>query len=56
MSKMIWLGAIVGSTAGGYVPALFGADLISMSGVIGSIIGGLVGVFAGYKLGRSLEL
>jgi hypothetical protein len=56
MQKMIWLGVFVGSTAGGYVPCLFGADIFSLWGVAGSVIGGLAGIFAGYKLGRSLGL
>ncbi len=50
--KMIWLGMLVGSTAGGYVPSLFGAGLFSGWGIFGSVIGGVAGVFAGYKLGE----
>ena len=32
--SFIWLGAIVGSTLGGFVPSLWGAGMFSMSSVI----------------------
>jgi hypothetical protein len=50
--KMIWLGMFVGSTAGGYVPTLFGCGFFSGWGLLGSVVGGVAGVFAGYKLGE----
>ena len=48
--KLIWLSVFVGSTAGGYVPTLFGAELLSLWGVLGSTVGGIAGVFLGIKL------
>jgi hypothetical protein len=56
MTKIVWLGAFVGSAIGGYIPCLFGADMISMEGIGGSIVGGVVGIFAAYKLGQVLGL
>jgi hypothetical protein len=56
MSKLIWVGAFVGSMVGGYVPVLWGADMISMSGVVGSVVGGIAGIYGGYKLAQVLEV
>ncbi|MGV8058741.1 MAG: hypothetical protein AB2L12_12065 [Smithellaceae bacterium] len=39
----------IGSIAGGYAPMLFGADSISAS-LLGSTIGGLLGIWGAYKL------
>lgn len=50
----IWVGLFVGSTIGGFVPALWGGSLISFSGVFFSFIGGLLGIWLGYKIGNSL--
>jgi hypothetical protein len=50
--KLIWIGLIVGSTAGGYVPTLFGVGLFSLWSVVGSTVGGVAGIVAGYKLGQ----
>lgn len=48
----VFLGAIVGSIVGGYVPALFGASLLSGWSIFGSMIGGLLGIFMAIKLSR----
>jgi hypothetical protein len=47
--KLIMLGMVVGSIAGGYLPALFGLDGF-MASLLGSLIGGMIGVWIGYKL------
>jgi hypothetical protein len=49
---LIWLGVFVGGTVGSYVPVLFGAGLLSFSSVIASTIGGLAGIWVGYKLSQ----
>jgi hypothetical protein len=55
MTKMfIWLGLFVGSTLGGLVPMLWGGDLLSVAGIVLSMIGGVVGIFAGYKLAQAV--
>ncbi len=46
--KMIMLGMVVGSVAGGYLPVLFGQDGPMVS-LLGSFIGGIVGIWIGYK-------
>jgi uncharacterized membrane protein YeaQ/YmgE (transglycosylase-associated protein family) len=40
----------VGSAIGGWIPALWDAGMLSMSGILGSMIGGFVGIFIGLKL------
>lgn len=54
MSKktLIWLGLAVGSGIGGYLPALWGGDLISLSSVVLSAAGGIVGIWLGYRFGE----
>jgi hypothetical protein len=46
--KLIMLGMVVGSIAGGYLPALFGFDGL-MVALLGSFIGGIIGIWIGYK-------
>jgi len=48
--RIIMFGAIVGSTVGGCAPMLWGASGFSMSAMILSIVGGLLGIWAGVKL------
>ena len=50
--SLIWIGLAVGSTLGGFVPALWGSSFLSMSGVVFSAVGGFAGIYFGYKLGR----
>ena len=46
--KLIMLGMVVGSIAGGYLPALFGLDGFMVS-LLGSIIGVIIGIWVGYR-------
>jgi gas vesicle protein len=46
--KMIMLGMVIGSIVGGYLPALFGFDGLMVS-LFGSLIGGIIGIWMGYK-------
>lgn len=52
--KLIWGGLFIGSMIGGYVPTLWGGDMLSGSGIVFSFLGGIAGIWAGYKIGRSL--
>lgn len=55
MSKFfIWTGFFVGSTLGGFVPALWGGDMMSAAGILLSMLGGVLGVVGGWKLGQML--
>ena len=51
---LIWIGMTVGSTLGSSIPLLWGSSFLSLSSVIFSAIGGLAGIYAGYKLGYGL--
>lgn len=46
--KLIMIGMVVGSIVGGYLPALFGLNELMVS-LLGSFIGGIIGVWIGYK-------
>ncbi len=48
--KVIWIGMIVGSTIGSYMPSLWGAGFLSMSSVFLSAAGGILGIWLGFKL------
>lgn len=52
MKKFIWLGLFVGSTIGGYLPVLWGDSVFSYSSIFFSAVGGIAGIWAGYKLGQ----
>lgn len=49
---LIMIGLVAGSALGGYVPALWGAGGFSMASVVLSGVGGLAGIWAGYKISR----
>jgi hypothetical protein len=47
--KLIMIGMIVGSIAGGYAPSLFGIDGL-MASLLGSTVGGLLVIWITYRL------
>lgn len=47
--KAIFFGMAVGGFVGGWIPSLWGAGSFSLQSVIFGTIGGLVGIWAGYK-------
>lgn len=50
LKAMVRLGIFIGSTVGGYIPVIWGAGIISVSSLLGSLIGGLLGVWIAYKI------
>ncbi|MES2225475.1 MAG: hypothetical protein V4480_01565 [Patescibacteria group bacterium] len=50
MKQMIWLGLVVGSTIGGFIPNLWGAGVLSFSSIFLSAIGGMAGIWVAYKM------
>lgn len=48
--SLLYLGVAIGSTIGSFVPDLWGAGLLSASGIFTGGIGGIVGLWAMYKL------
>ena len=49
---LIMVTLTVGSVLGSYLPTLWGAGLFSMWSVLLGGIGGLLGIWVGYKLSR----
>jgi hypothetical protein len=52
--KFIWIGMFVGSTIGNMLPMLWGGDAISVTGILLSLVGGILGIWVGYRLGQSM--
>ena len=52
--KFVWIGLFVGSTLGNMLPLLWGGDAISLSGFLFGFLGGVAGIWIGYRLGQSL--
>jgi uncharacterized membrane protein YeaQ/YmgE (transglycosylase-associated protein family) len=49
---MIMLGMIIGSFAGGYMFILLGDDAFSLTSLLGSVAGGILGIWLAYMLTR----
>jgi hypothetical protein len=52
--KLIWIGLFAGSTIGNMVPMLWGGDALSLSGLFFSLVGGIAGIWLGYRWGQSM--
>jgi len=52
--SLIWIGVAIGSTIGAYIPALWGASVFSMSSIFLSAVGGIAGIWAGWRLGQMI--
>ncbi len=48
--SVIYLGLFIGSTIGGFIPMLWGDSMMSLSAILLSGLGGIVGIIVGYKL------
>jgi hypothetical protein len=51
-NALIWIGMFVGSALGGWIPSLWGDNFLSMSSVLLTAVGGLIGIWIGFKLSR----
>jgi outer membrane lipoprotein SlyB len=49
---MIMIGMIIGSVAGGYLSGLLGADAFSLTSLLGSVAGGILGIWIAFQLTR----
>jgi len=47
--KIVMIGAILGTTIGSYVPVIFGASIFSMTSILGSGVGGVLGLWISFK-------
>ena len=50
----IGLGLFIGSTIGSFVPSLWGGSVFSISSIVFSAVGGIIGIWLGYKIGNSI--
>ena len=49
--KIIWFLMAVGSAIGGYLPLLWGDSALSFSSIILGALGGIAGIYVGFKIG-----
>jgi len=54
MKKFVWVGLFMGTTVGGLIPVLWGASPFSWSATILSGLGGVVGLWLGFKIDQSM--
>jgi predicted MFS family arabinose efflux permease len=47
---LIWVAILIGSTIGGAIPELWGAEMLSFTSLLLSGIGGLVGLWIAFKI------
>ncbi|MEP7162375.1 MAG: hypothetical protein ABI747_01260 [Candidatus Moraniibacteriota bacterium] len=52
---LIFLFLFLGSTLGSYLPVLWGGSLFSMTSILLSMVGGLLGISVGFKIGNRFE-
>ena len=48
--RVIMLGMIIGSTIGGYIPTLFNVEAFSFFSLLGTGVGGGLGIWLAYKI------
>jgi predicted MFS family arabinose efflux permease len=47
---LVWFAILIGSTIGGVIPELWGAEMLSFTSLLLSGIGGLVGLWIAFKM------
>ena len=53
MKPMVWMGMMLGSTIGAYIPALWGdTNLFSFASLILGSVGAIAGIYIGFKLSQ----
>jgi predicted esterase YcpF (UPF0227 family) len=48
--KVVMTGMIIGSSLGGYLPVLWGGSLFSFTSILLTAVGGLLGIYLGFKI------
>jgi len=51
---LIWLGTIIGSTVGSFIPSLWGAGVFSFSSIILGTAGAIGVLWLGFKISQEL--
>jgi predicted MFS family arabinose efflux permease len=52
MGSYVWIGIFIGSTIGGFIPELWGGEMLSYSGVLLSGVGAVAGLWLGSRASR----
>ena len=47
--SVIWIAVFIGSAVGGWIPTVFGGSSFGFGSIIGSTVGGLIGIWVGFK-------
>jgi hypothetical protein len=48
----MWIGTLVGSSIGGFIPTLWGASFLDFSSILLSGIGAFIGLWLGFKISQ----
>lgn len=48
--SLVTFGAFIGSIIGGYLPVLFGVSAFSITSLLSSSVGAIIGIWIGYKI------
>jgi hypothetical protein len=48
--SIVWIFMFVGSAVGGFIPELWGDGFFSMWSVLLTAVGGIIGIYVGFKL------
>lgn len=51
---LVILGMVVGSAVGGFIPSLWGEGSFSLTSVLMSGVGGMIGIWLGWKIAQQL--
>ena len=51
--KAVWILVLLGSVIGSYIPVLlFNSSFLSITSILGSGVGGIIGIWIGLKIGN----
>jgi hypothetical protein len=51
---LINFGMVAGTLIGNCIPALWGAGMFSISGILLSMLGGVLGIWLGYRISQTM--
>jgi hypothetical protein len=52
--KLIWMGFFIGSSIGNLLPVIWGGDILSVSGFVLALLGGIAGMYFAHRFAQSL--
>jgi hypothetical protein len=51
--SLVWIGMFAGSAIGSYIPTLWGDGFLTFSSVFFSAVGGVIGIWIGFKISKN---